>query len=288
MTRLAAADAVDLLIDNEPSVAKVMPPLSPPAQRLAKWLGTEDFETVRAAIGRRVLRELNGPRRLRPADAEGEIDILRGLAMALTVAAGRLLPMDDVQAAFAARSKTLITGDFVEAFLGPDRSARQEAEALVWLVENVIGAANKRQAGRWLVAVISALRFEKEVRYGPDGPANRLAALADLQRSVGRCGLVPEDYEPIQTKLGDLGGLVEADAKLTASIARAAAPALHRLTLLLKLATGESAPLGPAADRARAEAMRLARLDETRAELVKSPERMEQVREMLQAAAMAA
>jgi hypothetical protein len=288
MTRLAAAKAVNPLIAAERSVAKVMPELSPAAKRLAEWLGTEDFETVRAAIGRRVLRELNGPRRLRPADAEGEIDVLRGLAMALTAASGRLLPLDDVQAAFVARSKTLITGDFVEAFLGTDRSARQEAEALVWLVENVIGAANKRHAGRWLSAVVSALRLEKEVRCGPDSPAVRLATLAALQKSVGRCGLVAEDYEPIQTKLGDLGGLVEADAKLTAAIARANGPAIHRLTLLLRLATGEAAPLGPAADRARAEALKLVRLDETRAELVKSPERMEQVRDMIQAAGLAA
>ena len=60
-----------------------------------------------------VLRELMGPRRLRPADAPGEIDILRTLAMSLTATAGRLLTLEEVQTAFTERSKSLVTADFV-------------------------------------------------------------------------------------------------------------------------------------------------------------------------------
>lgn len=288
MTRLAAADSVDALMQVEPAVARVMPPLSPAAARLAKWLTDQALTDVRAAIGQRILRELNGPRRLRPTDATSEIDVLRALAMSLTAAAGKLLPLEDVQSAFSARSKMLVTGEFVEAYLGSGKSAREEAEALVWLTENIIGAANKRQAGRWLKAVIAALRFEKEFRNSTDGVAGRLAALAALQRGCSRCGLVPEDFEPIQLKLGDLGGLVEADARLTAQIARASAPALHRLTLLLKLATGESAPLGPAADRARSEALKLVRQEDTRTELASAPDQMETVRDLIQRAGIAA
>jgi hypothetical protein len=51
MARLAAADTVEALIAVEPSVAKVMPPLSPVAARLAAWLATDDFESVLGAIG---------------------------------------------------------------------------------------------------------------------------------------------------------------------------------------------------------------------------------------------
>lgn len=288
MTRLAAADSVDVLIRIEPSVAKVMPPLSEAATRLAKWLTDESLVEVRAAIGQRILRELNGPRRLRPGDAVAEIDVLRALAMSLTAAAGKLLPLEDVQSAFSTRSKMLVTGEFVEAYLGSGKSSREEAEALIWLTENVIGAANKRQAGRWLKAVISSLKFEKEFRNASDGVAGRLATLAALQRAAGRCGLVPEDCEPIQAKLGDIGGLLEADARLTLQLAKANASAVHRLTLLLKLACGETAPLGPAADRARVEAMRLVRHDDIRVELAQAPEQVEQVRGLIQQAGLAA
>jgi hypothetical protein len=176
----------------------------------------------------------------------------------------------------------------VEAYLGSGKTAREEAEALVWLTENVIGAANKRQAGRWLKAVVSSLKFEKEFRNSGDGVAARLTLLADLQRAAGRCGLVEEDADPIRIKLGDLGGLIEADARLAQQLAKANTSAVHRLTLLLKLASGESAPLGPAADRARAEAVKLARHADTRQELAGAPDQVEQVRDLIQQAGLAA
>lgn len=288
MTRLAAHDAVEALIRVEPSVAKIMPELSEPAQRLARWLATEDFRAVRSAITRRVLKELNGVRRLKPADAAGEIDLLRGLAMALTAAAGELIPLDDVHEAFVARSRMLVTSEFVEAYLGKSQASSAEAEALMWLVENVIGAANKRQGVRWLSAIVHSLAFEKDIRNAEASAAQRLLTLAKLHRQVGRAGLAAEDVAPLQMKLGDLGGLVEADAKVTATLARANAPLTQRLTLLLKLACGEAAPPGPAGDRAKVEALKLMRMDETREELARSPERMTEVRNLFQAAGVAA
>jgi hypothetical protein len=288
MTRLCAYDSVEALIRIEKSVQKVMPELSPLAVRLAKWLAGEHFQETRAAIGRRILRELTGPRRLCPGEAEREIDVLRALAMSLTAAASNLLPLEDVQAAFTARSKMLVTGDFVEAYLGQGRTSHDEVEALIWLTENVIGPANKRQAGGWLKAVVNSLKFEKEMTGENENPGVRLAQLAALSRAVARCGLVPEDYAPIQEKLGMIGGDVEARTRLTQNVARANVPLIQRLTLLLKLAAGESAPHGPAAARARSEALKLFRLDETRAELASSPEQMAQVRDLIQAAGLAA
>ena len=288
MTRLAAYDSVERLMAVEASVAKVMPEMSDVGVRLAKWLCGEHFQDTRAAIGRRILRELTGPRRLCPGDAAREIHLLRALAMSLTAAAGKLLPLEEVQSAFTTRSKMLITGDFVEAYLGQGMSAHDEVEALIWLTENIIGSANKRQAGGWLKAIVNSLRFEKEMTNGDESPSARLAQLAALHRATGRCGLVPADYEPIQEKLGHVGGEVEGRAKLSAHVARANAPLLQRLTLLLKLAAGETAPMGPAANRARHEALKLFKLDDTRAQLAAAPEQMQQVRDLIQQAGLAA
>ncbi|MBV9994859.1 MAG: hypothetical protein JO127_06570 [Caulobacteraceae bacterium] len=288
MTRLAASEAVTRLVAAEPSVARAMPPLEGPAQRLAALLEKGSFVSVRAAVGRRILQELMGPRRLRPSDPVQEIELLRSLAMALTAAASQLLPAEDVHEAFVARSRMLVTAEFVEGLLGRDESARQEAEQLIWLTENVIGAANKRQAARYLMTHVGSLRFEKELRYGPDSPTVRLAALAVLQRDAGRAGLTEEDLAPIQTKLGDIGGAIEADSKIAAMLAQAQAPVGHRLALLLRLATGEAAPLGPAADRARAAALKLLRSETARAELAGAPEQLAQVRDLMQAAGLAA
>jgi hypothetical protein len=288
MSRLAAADVIDQLVKLEPSVAKVTPELSSSAQRLANWLEDPAFTSVRVAIGQRILRELSGRRRLRPSDPVGEIELIRGLAMALTAASGKLLPLENVQSAFSARSQMLVTRDFVETYLGEGRSAHAEAEALIWLTENVIGAGNKREAGRWLNSLVHSLRFETEYRDDEAPPALKLAQLARLQKSVGRSGLVEETYGPIQLKLGEIGGLVEHDNRLVLMMANAEAPALQRLTVLLKLACGETGPLGPAADKARAAALKLARHDETRAELTEAPDRVDAIRDLIKHASLAA
>ena len=288
MSRLAAAQVIDQLVKAEPSVAKVTPELGVGAQRLAKWLEDPAFTGVRAAIGQRILRELSGQRRLRPSDPVGEIELIRGLAMSLTAAAGKLLPLENVQTAFSARSRMLVTRDFVETYLGEGRSAHAEAEALIWLTENVIGGANKREAGRWLYSLVYSLRFETEYRDDEAPPALKLAQLARLQKAVGRCGLVAETYQPIQAKLGEIGGMVEHDNRLVVMMANAEAPALQRLTVLLKLACGETGPLGPAADKARAAALKLARHDDTRAELTEAPERVDAIRDLIKHASLAA
>ena len=288
MTRLAAAETVEALAGIEPSVAKVMPPLHNSAARLANWLDGPHFAHVRTAIVRRVLRELNGPRRLRPTDAAGEIAVLRALAMVLTASAGRLMSLEEVQEVFIARSGMLVRSDFVESYLDKSSTPLLEVERLLWLAENVTGPANKRAASRWISATIGSLRFETSVREAPEAPSAKLAALASLQRSVQRAGFVPEEVAPILAKLGDVGGQVEADSKLTLSVSRSGATVLQKLNVLLRLATGEAAPSGPAADRAKAEAMKLLRAPETRAELAKSPEAVDRVRTMLQTLGLAA
>ena len=288
MTRLAASDTVDLLVGVEPVVARMMPALQGPAARLANWLEGAQFEAVRVALAQRVLRELASPRRLRPTDPEGEINMLRALAMCLTAAAGKLMPLEQVQEAFAERSRMMVRSDFVEVYLGADRNALGEVEALLWLAENITGAANKRTASRWIGANIAALRFERDVRSSPDSPAARLASLAQLQRGVARVGFVQEELAPIQAKIGEVGGCVETDAKLIALVAKATAPALQRLTLLMRMACGETAPLGPAADRARQEVIRMMRAPELRADLAKSPDLLEKARDLLQSGGIAA
>ncbi len=288
MTRLVAADALSALVSMEAQLSRALPPLEGAAARLARWMALPPFAAVRAAVGRRILRELNGPRRLRPTSPPDEIDLLRALGMALTAAAGHLLPPDDVHEAFIARSRMLVTAEFVEGLLGRDGSARDEADLLIWLSENVVGAVNKRAAARYLASHAGSLRFETELRYGPDTAAHRLAALAAMQRSSARAGLDPADLAPILAKFGEVGGLVEADSKLVFTIAHAAAPALHRLGLLLRMAMGEAAPIGPAAHRAKAAALKLLRADEVRAELAAAPDQLAQVRDMIQAAGLAA
>ena len=288
LTRLAGAEAVDALLSLDPNLAAGMPALTGPAARLANWLDGPHFGGVRAAISKRVLKELNGPRRLRPGDPEGEIKSLRLLAMALTATAGRVLTIDDIQAAFAERSKGLTASDFVDSLTHECPTVRQEAEALIRLAENVTGGVAKRQAARWLASTFGAIRFEKEFRNTAEPPTTRLALLAGLQRGILRARLIDEDSRPLIARLGEVGAYAEADCKLTAALARANAPLATRLDILGRMACGEIAPIGPAADRARMEALKLARLPEAKPVLERSPELLAMLRSLVSTPASAA
>ncbi|MGV8928428.1 MAG: hypothetical protein ACOH1E_01640 [Brevundimonas sp.] len=290
VVRMAAPREIRAMIAQDPRLALQVPAVEGPAARLGARLEAGQFPLLAAALARMVLRELMSPRRLRPNDAAGEIDILRTLATTLTVTAGRLLTLDEVQTAFNERSKAIVTADFVAAYVKPCNTVLCEAEALTRLCENVTGAANKRSAARWLSACIGSLRFEGEMRAlsATSTAAQKLGVLAGLQRAVRACGLVERDNAEINAAIGAIGGAVEADARIVMMLARSPAPLLQKLSVLLRLAAGETAPLGPAADRAKAEAVKLFRAPESRAILSAAPETLAPLKGLMQAAGLAA
>ncbi len=282
------ATVASALARADATVARLLPPLTGSAERLAVWLDGSAFDGVRLAVGKRVLSELTSLRRLRPSDARGEIDVMRALAMALTAASGPLLPLDEVREAFIKRSETLVASDFVDAYVRDERTAVQEAHDLVWLLENVTGGANKRQALRWLMSAISSLRFETEMASTTESPSAHLARLAELYRQVARTGTDSASAEPVLQKIGDIAGRIEANAKLIASLQRAPLPLPQKLKAMLRMAAGEGAPPGPAADRARIEVLKIVRLPEGRAALNAMPEAMAQMKVVMQAMEAAA
>ena len=237
---------------------------------------------------RRVLRELMGPRRLRPTDPAGEIEILRALAMVLTASAGRFLTLEEAQLAFAERSKALVSADFVEAYVGGCPVPLDEVNLLVRLCENVTGGSAKRSAARWLSAAVTALRFERSLRESDVGAGQRLATLAELQTRVRACELTEKDETDIAEALGRIGDAIEADGRVVLQLSRARAPVGQRLTLLLRMASGLSCPTGPASERAKAEAMKLLRHADSRTELSSEPQTLAALRPLMQSAGLAA
>lgn len=291
IVRMVAPAEMDGLLRMDPRLALMMPDVDGPAARLGVHLAAGDFPLLAASLARLVTRELTSPRRLRPADPVGEIDILRLLAMALTSSAGRLLTLEEVQTAFVERSKSLVTADFVGAYVNPCPTVLAEAEQLTRLCENVTGGANKRAAARWLSACIGSLRFETEMRQAtPGGPSasQKLATLARLQRAVRAAHLGEHDQTQIAEAIGAVGANLEADANLVAQIVRAQVSAPQKLAALLKLAVGEAGPLGPAADRARSEAIKLLRAPDVRTALSAAPESVAALKGLMQAAGLAA
>ena len=288
VVRMVAPVEIEALIHSDPRLALLTPAVEGPAARLARYLAAGEFPLLANSLARMVLRELMGPRRLRPSDAAGEIDILRVLAIYLTATAGRLLSLDEVQAAFTERSKSLVTADFVQAYVVPCDTVLCEAESLTRLCENVTGSANKRSASRWLSACVTSLRFENEMRSSPLRASQKLHTLAVLQRAVRASSLSEKDELEICGAVGAVGGAIEGEARLVVQLGKAAAPIPQRLVALLRMAGGETAPLGPVADRAKAETLRMLRVPETRAALGATPEVVATLRPLMKAVGLAA
>jgi hypothetical protein len=261
-----------------------MPPLNGSAERLSRWMEGTYFQGVRLAIGRKVLAEVKGSRRLRPTDAQAEIDVLRALAMSLTAAAGKMLPLEDIREAFIERSRMLVGSQFVSAAIAAASTAPEEVRALVRVAENVTGPSNKHQAAQWLIGAVTALRFERDMRQGREPPLHKLTVLAELQRTMTRIEIPEADRQTINNRLGELGGLIEADAHIVESILRSTAAPMQKLAVLLKLALGEVAPIGPAANKAKAAALKMAKDPEMRAELARAPEMVDRLRPLMYAA----
>ncbi|GAA0870347.1 hypothetical protein GCM10009116_21830 [Brevundimonas basaltis] len=289
VVRMVAPREVAALIKQDARLALQVPVVDGPAARLGERVAAGEFPLLSAALARMVVRELMSPRRLRPNDAAGEIDILRTLAMTLTATAGRLLTLEEVQTAFNERSKAIVTADFVAAYVKTCTTVLCEAEALTRLCENVTGLANKRASARWLSACVGSLRFEGEMRATSNQTAaQKLGILANLTRAVRTCGLMERDETEIITAIGGVGGTVEAEARIVAMLARAPAPLPQKLSVLLRMAAGETAPPGPAADRAKAEAIKLFRAPDNRAALAAAPETIAPLKGLMKAAGLAA
>lgn len=291
VVRMIAPREIAAIVAHDARLTVLTPPVEGAPARLGERLAAGEFPLLAAALARMVLRELRSQRRLRPGDAVGEIDVLRALATVLTATAGRLLTLEEVQTAFIERSRGLVAADFVAAYVADCSTVLAEAERLTRLCENVTGGANKRAAARWLDACVASLRFETELRArgtGAPPPGQRLLALARLQRSVRNAGLPERETQAIIDALGQVGGGVEADARLMVQITRASVPAPQKLAALLRLAAAETGPSGPVADRARAEALRLFRTPETRAALGAEPQTVQALRPLLQAVGLAA
>lgn len=290
VVRMVAPREVAALIRQDARLALQVPVVEGPAARLGERVAAGQFPLLSASLARMVVRELMSPRRLRPNDAAGEIDILRTLAMTLTATAGRLLTLEEVQTAFNERSKALVTADFVAAYVKLCTTVLCEAEALTRLCENVTGTANKRAAARWLSACVGSLRFEGEMRAASADhtAAQKLGVLAGLVRAVRGCGLNERDEGEIVAAIGNVAGAVEAEAKIVAMLARSPAPLPQKLAVLLRMAAGETAPPGPAADRAKAEAIKLFRAPGNRAALIAAPEKLAPLKGLMKAAGLAA
>jgi hypothetical protein len=288
MTRLAAGREVELIGRSDARVARLMPPLTGVLGGYHDLIQAGAMPHLGYHISKRLMQELKSPRRLKPRDAMAEIETLRVLALCMTAAGRDEAQRDDIKEAFAERSKKLVSADFVTSLLEDAETPAEEADRLIWLCENMVGAANKRQAARWLTQIVAADKFERHMRENSQSTAQRLLALAQMQGRVAAAALIDQDGEAVSRRLGHIGSQIATDVKLLAHIQRGGASPMQKFSMLLSFAAGQSAPFGPLSEQAKAEVMKMMRDPALRSGLSAQPQILATLKPMMQAAGVLA
>ncbi|CAL4866280.1 hypothetical protein MMA231_00519 [Asticcacaulis sp. MM231] len=288
LIHVAAGREVELISKADPRVARLVPPLEGLLGGYHDLIRAGHFQTLRYSLSKRLMHDLKSPRRLKPNDAEAEIETLRVLALCMTAAGRDETQREDITNAFAERSKKLVSADFVTSLLEGAGDAALEVERLIWLCENMVGVSNKRQAARWLQQTISAAKFERHMRESNQSAAQRLLTLAQMQGRIVASSLIDQDGHDISQKLGQIGALIAADVKLLAHILRGDASPMQKFSMLLSFASGQSAPMGPLSEQAKGEVMRMMRDPDIRAGLSTQPQILASLKPMMQAAGVLA
>ncbi|MGA9658448.1 MAG: hypothetical protein WBQ60_05065 [Asticcacaulis sp.] len=284
MTRLVVDEEVEQMSRYDARIGQLIPPLQGNLAHYHSLIKSGLMSDLGYHITTRLMQELKGPLRLKPNDPEAEIEILRALALCMSVAGRDEGQREDITEAFNIRSKKLVTSEFVTSLLAKAKTPAEEVSLLIWLCENMVGTHNKRQAARWLKQIVAADAFERHMRDNSLSVAQRLLSLAKMQARIHKADLVDQDGDELSQKMGQVGHQIATDARILAHILRGNAPALQKLSMLLSFASGQSAPFGLFSDQAKVEAITLLRDTELRNGLLDQPDIMSRLKPMLKAA----
>lgn len=250
LVRLAHGGTIDAIIAVHPTLKQLVAPLPAAGGRLARHFENGDFADLRLVLSRRILADLDTKRRLRPGSAMGEIAAVRGLAVALTAASGPLLPAEDVAEAILHRSERLVEPNFVNTLLHEQVGLVAGLDALMTVLESVTGDANRRRAVRFIEAAVMTPQFKPDLLNSAGGAMAALQVLARAHRRLARAGGGVVGTEALLEGIGQIGGAIDLEGGVIADLAGGMTAKPKKLATLQPMASGETAPPGPAARHA--------------------------------------
>lgn len=249
LTALAHGPALEAVIQVQPGLAAQRPALPAPAARLAKAFAGGRFATARQEVSYLILHDFGSRRRLRAEDGVGEIECFRMLAVGLTAASGGFMPADDVRAAVVERSRLMVDQHLLDVLLADASSPAAQLATLASVLENVAGDANRRRALQVLEGALATRRLEESAGAAP---AAALADLAALYRRAQRAGADVAGIDTLLESIGQIGGRIEAAHRIVRNLADGLGGRDRKIAALERMACAETAPPGPAVERAAA------------------------------------
>lgn len=205
----------------------------------------------RSAIANRILAELKSARRLCPGSPVDGFATLKRIANKLVLGQGKYISHDDLVAAFAMRSRRLISQDHIQEFLGDAGAPDEKMARLLYVEENIVGAENKRQLASFILPIVTAASFESHFVFGKTPLPGRLHSIADLQRRILKSGFQEHERNEIAGTLDRIACEMESRTKLLDGIENRSGSPVEKAQALLKLFAAGMLTEGRVASRAR-------------------------------------
>lgn len=262
---LSASSAIKEVIGTQPDLGSTLQHLvelssglldatkieTPGIAALNMHFGRGDLPEARTAIIRRVLKELEGSKRLSQDSLDLEVRFLRRLASKVVLACGNLLPHDEVLAAFRTRSERLISPDTLDAFLNEAANPAEKAGRILFIGDNIVGEANRRKLTSILQAMLEAPAFNQYFS-SKDVPAStRLRLLCELQNKVLQSELDATRKQSISEYLDSIGFSVVQQNHLFERVSEGQDSPVGKCIALLKLAASSLLTRGKTRDQAQ-------------------------------------
>ena len=213
--------------------------------------GNGALPEARTAIIRRVLRELEGSKRLSQDSIDVEVKFLRRLASKVVLACGNLLPHDEVLEAFRVRSERLISPDTLDAFLNQAENPAIKAERILFISDNIVGEANRRKLTGILLALLEAPAFNRFFSNSEQPASTRLRLLCELQNKVLKSELDTVRKQSIAADLDSICLSIVQQNNLLARVSDGQDSPVSKSLALLKLASSNILTRGKSRDLAQ-------------------------------------
>jgi len=218
---------------------------------LCHLFANDQLPGARATVANRILAEIKSVRRLCAGSLIDEFAVLKRLASRLVLGTGKYLGHEQLVAAFALRSRRLVSDERIYEYLQTAPSPDDKLECLLRVEEEIVGTENRRQLAGFILPVVASPSFLSHFLSGKAPLLARLQRLTQLQASVLKSGFQEEQRREIADALDRVANELETRGKFFEGIESKACGPVEIATAILRLLAGAALTEGRLSTRAR-------------------------------------
>ncbi len=219
-------------------------------QRLGRHFGEGVLREARLILAQYIQSECAGPKRLRPASLEDDLQAFGALVEELKTVPSPYLHGEDLTEALATRCKRFVTPEALAQWTAGIKAPDEKLDRVLALEAAVVGTANKRALTSLALALVTSHNFESDMSEEFQG-LPRLRRLADLQARIQRSAFPEGPRETMTAALDAIAARFETQGRYLAGVEARVSDPVERVEFYLKLFAAGVFTQGTLARKAR-------------------------------------